>query len=95
MINEAEMSLSNRATESPPPWEEHQVNFDIAQKKEDTSEVANQKEFFRIKEKCSNHYAVILTALTGGKGCGRSLFSRTPRLLEGNSPERRGICLQC
>ncbi|GFN74257.1 Gag-Pol polyprotein [Plakobranchus ocellatus] len=39
----------------------HQVIFDISltkQKKEDTSEVAYQKEFFRIKEQFSNHYAV-------------------------------------
>ncbi|GFO01007.1 Gag-Pol polyprotein [Plakobranchus ocellatus] len=38
-----------------------QVTFDISltkQKKEDTSEVAYQKEFFRIKEQFSNHYAV-------------------------------------
>ncbi|GFN91356.1 ribonuclease hi [Plakobranchus ocellatus] len=45
----------------PPPWEEHNINVDISltkQNKENTSEVAYQKEFFRIKEKFSNHYAV-------------------------------------
>ncbi|GFO26432.1 Pol-like protein [Plakobranchus ocellatus] len=44
-----------------PPWEEHNINVDISltkQNKENTSEVAYQKEFFRIKEKFSNHYAV-------------------------------------
>ncbi|GFO27411.1 ribonuclease hi [Plakobranchus ocellatus] len=45
----------------PPPWEEHQDTFDVSltkQKKEDTSKVAYQKEFFRIKKKLSNHHAV-------------------------------------
>ncbi|GFO04162.1 Gag-Pol polyprotein [Plakobranchus ocellatus] len=42
-------------------WEVHQVHVDISpskQEKEDTSEVAYQKEFFRMKEKFSKRYAI-------------------------------------
>ncbi|GFO17781.1 Pol-like protein [Plakobranchus ocellatus] len=45
----------------PPPWEEHNITVDISltkQNKKNTSEVPYQKEFFRIKEKFSNHYAI-------------------------------------
>ncbi|GFO24194.1 RNA-directed DNA polymerase from mobile element jockey [Plakobranchus ocellatus] len=52
---------SNFNSNCPPPWEEHQVHVDISvtkQKKEDTSEFAYQKEFSRIRERCSNRYAV-------------------------------------
>ncbi|GFO18103.1 ribonuclease hi [Plakobranchus ocellatus] len=54
-------TIDNLHVQCPSPWEEHQVNVDISltkQKKEDTSEVARKKEFFRIKEKLSNPYAV-------------------------------------
>ncbi|GFO17869.1 ras-specific guanine nucleotide-releasing factor 2-like [Plakobranchus ocellatus] len=54
-------TIDNLHVQCPPPWEEHQVHVDISltkQKKEDTSKVAYQKEYFRIKEKFSNHYAV-------------------------------------
>ncbi|GFO49511.1 Pol-like protein [Plakobranchus ocellatus] len=53
--------IDNLHAQCPPPWEEHNINVDISltkQNKENTSEVAYQKEFFRIKEKFSNHYAV-------------------------------------
>ncbi|GFN84503.1 ribonuclease hi [Plakobranchus ocellatus] len=52
--------IDNLHVQCPPPWEEHQIHVDISltkQQKEDTSEVAYQKEFFRIKENFSNHYA--------------------------------------
>ncbi|GFN85350.1 RNA-directed DNA polymerase from mobile element jockey [Plakobranchus ocellatus] len=54
-------TIDNLHVQCPPPWEEHKLNVDISitkQKKENTSEVAYKKEFFRIKEKFSNHYAV-------------------------------------
>ncbi|GFO19418.1 ribonuclease hi [Plakobranchus ocellatus] len=76
--------IDNLNVQCPTPWEEHNINVDISltkQNRENTSEVAYQKEFFRIKEKFS-------------KGCGRGLFSGTPRPLEGKLPERQGICLQ-
>ncbi|GFO02489.1 Pol-like protein [Plakobranchus ocellatus] len=53
--------IDNLHVQCPPPWEEHNITVDISltkQNKENTSEVAYQKEFFRIKEKFSNHYAV-------------------------------------
>ncbi|GFN87432.1 RNA-directed DNA polymerase from mobile element jockey [Plakobranchus ocellatus] len=53
--------IDNLHVQCPPPWEEHNIDVDISlmkQNKENTSGVAYQKEFFRIKEKCSNHYAV-------------------------------------
>ncbi|GFO02938.1 RNA-directed DNA polymerase from mobile element jockey [Plakobranchus ocellatus] len=53
--------IDNLHVQCPPPWEEHNINVDISltkQNKENTSEVAYQKEFFRIKVKFSNHYAV-------------------------------------
>ncbi|GFN81867.1 Pol-like protein [Plakobranchus ocellatus] len=54
-------TIDNQYVQCPPPWEELHVHVDISltkQKKEDTSEVAYRKEFYRIKEKLSNHYAV-------------------------------------
>ncbi|GFN81148.1 Gag-Pol polyprotein [Plakobranchus ocellatus] len=54
-------TIDNLNVQCPPPWEEHNIKFDISlrkQNKENTSEVAYQKEFFRIKETFSNHYAV-------------------------------------
>ncbi|GFO44989.1 Pol-like protein [Plakobranchus ocellatus] len=54
-------TFDNLHVQCPPPWEEHNINVDISltkQNKENTSEVAYQKEFFRIKENVSNHYAV-------------------------------------
>ncbi|GFN80796.1 RNA-directed DNA polymerase from mobile element jockey [Plakobranchus ocellatus] len=53
--------IDNLHVQCPPPWEEHNITVDISltkQNKENTSEVAYQKEFFRIKGKFSNHYAV-------------------------------------
>ncbi|GFN91218.1 RNA-directed DNA polymerase from mobile element jockey [Plakobranchus ocellatus] len=53
--------IDNLHVQCPPPWEKHNITVDISltkQNKENTSEVAYQKEFFRIKEKFSNHYAV-------------------------------------
>ncbi|GFO18987.1 ribonuclease hi [Plakobranchus ocellatus] len=53
--------IDNLHVQCPPPWEEHNINVGISltkQNKENTSEVAYQKEFFRIKENFSNHYAV-------------------------------------
>ncbi|GFN88484.1 retrovirus-related pol polyprotein from type-1 retrotransposable element r1 [Plakobranchus ocellatus] len=53
--------IDNLHVQCPPPWEEHNITVDISlrkQNKENTSEIAYQKEFFRIKEKFSNHYAV-------------------------------------
>ncbi|GFO50015.1 ribonuclease hi [Plakobranchus ocellatus] len=53
--------IDNLHVQCPPPWEEHNITVDISltkQNRENTSEVAYQKEFFRIKEKFSNHYAV-------------------------------------
>ncbi|GFO15241.1 Pol-like protein [Plakobranchus ocellatus] len=53
--------IDNLHVQCPPPWEEHNINVDVSltkQNKENTSEVAYQKEFFRIKEKFSNQYAV-------------------------------------
>ncbi|GFO25213.1 RNA-directed DNA polymerase from mobile element jockey [Plakobranchus ocellatus] len=53
--------IDNLNVQCPPPWEEHNINVNISLtklNKENTSEVAYQKEFFRIKEKFSNHYAV-------------------------------------
>ncbi|GFN94348.1 Pol-like protein [Plakobranchus ocellatus] len=63
-------TIDNLHVQCPPPWEKHKVNVDISltdHKKENTSEVAYQKDFFRIKEKFSNHYAVALTALNWRK----------------------------
>ncbi|GFN87437.1 ribonuclease hi [Plakobranchus ocellatus] len=62
-IKNAKMNLNtidNLHVQCPPPWEEHKVNIIslTKHKKENISEVACQKEFFRIKEKFSNHYAV-------------------------------------
>ncbi|GFN87052.1 RNA-directed DNA polymerase from mobile element jockey [Plakobranchus ocellatus] len=63
-ITNAKINLNtndNLHVQCPPSWEEHRINVDISlteQKKENTSEVAYKKEFFRIKEKFSNHYAV-------------------------------------
>ncbi|GFN94478.1 ribonuclease hi [Plakobranchus ocellatus] len=63
----ANISLNNidnlhvQCPPSTPPWEEHNITVDISltkQNKENTSEVAYQKEFFRIKEKFSDHYAL-------------------------------------
>ncbi|GFN98340.1 RNA-directed DNA polymerase from mobile element jockey [Plakobranchus ocellatus] len=54
-------TIDNLHVQCPQPWEGHKINVDISlteQKKENTSEVAYRKEFFRIKEKFSNHYAV-------------------------------------
>ncbi|GFN91189.1 ribonuclease hi [Plakobranchus ocellatus] len=54
-------TIDNLYVQCPPPWEEHKINIDISltkQNKENTSEVAYQKESFRIHEKSSNHYAV-------------------------------------
>ncbi|GFO09040.1 ribonuclease hi [Plakobranchus ocellatus] len=54
-------TIDNLHVQCPPPWGEHEVNIDISltkQKKEDTREAAYQKDFLRIKEKFSNHYAV-------------------------------------
>ncbi|GFN99155.1 RNA-directed DNA polymerase from mobile element jockey [Plakobranchus ocellatus] len=54
-------TIDNLNVQCPPPWEELNINVDISltkQNKENTTEVAYQKEFFRIKEKFSNHYAV-------------------------------------
>ncbi|GFN82097.1 Gag-Pol polyprotein [Plakobranchus ocellatus] len=54
-------TIDNLHVQCPPPWEEHRIKVDISlteQKKKNTSEVAYKKEFFRIKEKFSNHYAV-------------------------------------
>ncbi|GFO18975.1 ribonuclease hi [Plakobranchus ocellatus] len=53
--------IDNLHVQWPPPWEEHNITVDISLTKqniENTSEVAYQKEFFRIKEKFSNHYAI-------------------------------------
>ncbi|GFO14988.1 RNA-directed DNA polymerase from mobile element jockey [Plakobranchus ocellatus] len=53
--------IDNLHVQCPPPWEEHNITVDISltkQNKENTSEVAYQKEFFRIKEKFSNRYTV-------------------------------------
>ncbi|GFO39494.1 RNA-directed DNA polymerase from mobile element jockey [Plakobranchus ocellatus] len=53
--------IDNLNVQCPPPWGEHNINVDISltkQNKENISEVAYQKEFFRIKETFSNHYAV-------------------------------------
>ncbi|GFN80772.1 RNA-directed DNA polymerase from mobile element jockey [Plakobranchus ocellatus] len=53
--------IDNFHVQCPPPWKEHNITVDISltkQNKENTSEVAYQKEFFRTKEKFSNHYAV-------------------------------------
>ncbi|GFO27747.1 ATP-binding cassette sub-family a member 3 [Plakobranchus ocellatus] len=58
--------IDNLHVQYPPPWEEHNITIDISltkQNKENTSEVAYQKEFFRIKEKFSNHYAVFTAAV--------------------------------
>ncbi|GFO18825.1 LINE-1 retrotransposable element orf2 protein [Plakobranchus ocellatus] len=65
-------TIDNQYVQCPPPCDEHQVHVDISltkQKKEDTSEVDYQKEFFRIKENFSNHYAVVFiqTALNWRK----------------------------
>ncbi|GFO19369.1 gypsy retrotransposon integrase-like protein 1 [Plakobranchus ocellatus] len=54
-------TIDNLNVQCPPPWEEHNINVDVfltKQNKENTSEVAYQKKFFRIKEHFSNHYAV-------------------------------------
>ncbi|GFO19516.1 RNA-directed DNA polymerase from mobile element jockey [Plakobranchus ocellatus] len=54
-------TIDNLHVQCPPPWEEHNISADISltkQNKENTSEVTYQKEFFRIKEKFSKHYAV-------------------------------------
>ncbi|GFO24420.1 ribonuclease hi [Plakobranchus ocellatus] len=54
-------TIDNLHVQCPPPWEEHTVNVNISltkQKEENTSEVAYIKEFSRMKEKFSNHYAV-------------------------------------
>ncbi|GFO26199.1 Gag-Pol polyprotein [Plakobranchus ocellatus] len=64
IFNNAKINLNtidNLHVQCPPPWEKRQVHVDISlteHKKENTSEVAYQKEFFRIKEKFSNHFAV-------------------------------------
>ncbi|GFO07089.1 Gag-Pol polyprotein [Plakobranchus ocellatus] len=53
--------IDNLHVQCPPSWEEHNITVDISltkQNKENTSELAYQKEFFRIKEKFSNHYAL-------------------------------------
>ncbi|GFN80517.1 RNA-directed DNA polymerase from mobile element jockey [Plakobranchus ocellatus] len=54
-------TIDNLHVQCPPPWEQHKINVDISlieQKKENTSEIVRRKEFFRIKEKFSNHCAV-------------------------------------
>ncbi|GFO27412.1 Zinc finger protein [Plakobranchus ocellatus] len=54
-------TIDNLHVQCPPLWEEHKINVDISlaeQTKENTREGAYQKEFFRMKEKFSNHYAV-------------------------------------
>ncbi|GFO10474.1 Pol-like protein [Plakobranchus ocellatus] len=54
-------TIDNLHVQCPPPWEEDNINVDISltkQNKGNTSEDAYQKEFNRIKEKFSNHYAV-------------------------------------
>ncbi|GFO13279.1 hypothetical protein PoB_003978400 [Plakobranchus ocellatus] len=61
IYTEPTLYLDGQPIPCPPPWEEHQINFDISptkQKKEDTREAAYQKEFLKIKEKNSNYYAV-------------------------------------
>ncbi|GFN86905.1 RNA-directed DNA polymerase from mobile element jockey [Plakobranchus ocellatus] len=53
--------IDNLHVQCPPPWEEHNITVDISltkENKENTSEVAYQKEFFWIMENFSNHYAV-------------------------------------
>ncbi|GFO32878.1 RNA-directed DNA polymerase from mobile element jockey [Plakobranchus ocellatus] len=63
-IKNANISLNiidSLNVQSFPPWEEHNINVAISltkQNKENTSEVAYQKDSFRIKDKFSNHYAV-------------------------------------
>ncbi|GFO04461.1 reverse transcriptase-like protein [Plakobranchus ocellatus] len=54
-------TIDNLHVQCPPPWEEHKVKVDISltkQKKKIPVKLLYQKEFFRIKEKFSNHYAV-------------------------------------
>ncbi|GFO04484.1 Pol-like protein [Plakobranchus ocellatus] len=54
-------TIDNLHVQCLPPWEEHTVKVNISltkQKKENTSKVANKKEFSRMKEKFSKHYAV-------------------------------------
>ncbi|GFN81311.1 Pol-like protein [Plakobranchus ocellatus] len=51
-------TIDNLHVLCPSPWEEHKVNVDISLTKQNKEEVAYQKDFFRIKETFSNHYAV-------------------------------------
>ncbi|GFO40540.1 ribonuclease hi [Plakobranchus ocellatus] len=96
--------IDNLHVQCPPPWEEHNITVDISltkQNKENTSEVAYQKEFFRIKEKFSNHYAVF----TDGSKLEEKVAayfpenpdrSKTTRLRDGSSvfsAELEGIAL--
>ncbi|GFO29326.1 reverse transcriptase [Plakobranchus ocellatus] len=98
--------IDNLHVQGPPPWEEHNINVDTSltkKNKENTSEVFYQKEFFRIKEKFSNHYAVFTDGSKLEKKVAAAAYfpehpdrSKATRLRDGSSvfsAELEGIAL--